>query len=306
MKALFVTTSTMDVDSLVNAWDCWNETKSTRIKFNHIEPQIDNAGILKSSIDSNPDVIFYIGGAGPNMPSLNTFHKLKELAPLVNLCCDAGDHPYYPYLQTYKDSKCFDLQVTLDGCYDAPVDFVTVTPVDPTLFSTPDYARNIHCGFSGNFGRPARQPNRQPRNQVVVQLNKRKLLTLRDRNKTGDYEGHVEFTRKCLMVLNCAWRGSGIGYHVKGRVLEAARAGCSLLENEGAQTEKWLPKELFFTYDSIDHAASIIKNSTVEDLTEKGNALREYVKDRYHPREIYGAILKEIGLVGTSLTATAI
>jgi len=303
MKAIFITTNTKDTDSLVNAWNCWNSIKSDRIVFDYTRPPIDNARILNEVKKAKPDVIFYIGGAGlDNMPSIKTFIMLRNMAPLVNLCCDAGDEPWHQFIALYHQHECFDLQVTLDGCHQAPTDFTTVTPVDPTLFLGPDPIRDILCGFSGNYGRPAKL---QPRGCVIQALRNEENFSIRRRNKAGDYEGHVAFTRRCNMVLNFAWRGSGIGYHVKGRVLEAARAGCSLLENEGTQTSEWLPEELFFTYSNIGEIKEIIHGTSIEELIRKGNVLRDYVKDRYHPREIYGSILKEIGLVvPTVKTAT--
>ena len=60
MRALFVTSSTNDVDSLVRAWDCWQPGKSIRVMFPHMgEPRDEE--ILATAREMRPDIIFYIG-----------------------------------------------------------------------------------------------------------------------------------------------------------------------------------------------------------------------------------------------------
>ena len=108
MKAIFITTNTKDTDSLVNAWDCWNSVKSDRIVFDYTRPPIDNDHILKQVKILDPDVVFYIGGAGlHNMPSLNTFIALRDIAPLISLCCDAADEPWHQFIYLYQEHECF-------------------------------------------------------------------------------------------------------------------------------------------------------------------------------------------------------
>jgi len=199
MKALFITTHTKDVDSLVRAWDCWNDIKAERIIFNYRQP-IDNPAMLKQARAISPDVIFYIGAAlMDGGPRVETLIQLRELAPMVNMCCDAGDQPWHPILEVYRSRRCFDLQVTLDGCYSAPVDHVTITPVDPGPWIGNDPPRTIFCGFSGNYG------GGNPRMDILPPLIRANLLTLRNRNKHGDYDGHARFTRSCNLIINTSW-----------------------------------------------------------------------------------------------------
>ncbi|KKL94735.1 hypothetical protein LCGC14_1861670, partial [marine sediment metagenome] len=111
MRALFVTSATSDVDSLVRAWDCWQPDKSTRVKFPHMgEPRDEE--ILAVAREMSPEVIFYIGAnEGSGIPIVKTFLALRDLAPLINLCCDAADWPWHEPLNRYKKAGCFDLQV---------------------------------------------------------------------------------------------------------------------------------------------------------------------------------------------------
>lgn len=116
MIVLFITTSTNDVDSLVNAWNSFNTTPAERIFFNH-KGVIDNALILSRAQDIAPELIFYVGYFNYG-PAIQTLCALRKLAPMIHLCCDAGDgHYWVPMLNRYKEAKCFDLQVNLDGCH---------------------------------------------------------------------------------------------------------------------------------------------------------------------------------------------
>ena len=87
--------------------------------------------------------------------------------------------------------------------------------------------------------------------------------------------------------------------------MEAALGGCALLEMHDSPTKNWIPEEYLFQYTERKEVRYIIRQTSVEELTEKGNVLREYVKDRYHPREIYGSMLKEVGLVVPTVETTA-
>lgn len=148
MRALFVTSATSDVDSLVRAWDCWQPDKSERVTFHHMGQKNDEE-ILATARKMAPDIIHYIGACdSPGIPSIETFLSLKALAPLVNLCCDAGDWPWHEPIARYREAECFTLHVTLDGCRDAPVDLVTLTPVDPAPYAK-IMPRTVRCGFSG-------------------------------------------------------------------------------------------------------------------------------------------------------------
>ncbi len=110
MKALFVTSETNDVDSLVRAWDFWNE-KSTRVTFYHMGENND-VEILAIAKAVKPDVIFYIGSAGgTGMPTIDTFQILREIAKSINLVCDGADPPWHPFIREYAKADCFDLQV---------------------------------------------------------------------------------------------------------------------------------------------------------------------------------------------------
>lgn len=336
MRALFVTSSTSDVDSLVRAWDCWQSHRSVCVKFQHMGRSKDDK-ILAVAREILPDIIFYIGAnEGSGIPSIETFLALKSLAPLINLCCDAGDPPWHKPLRCYREAMCFTLQVALDGNHDSPVDLVTVTPVDPSLYDEP-IPRMIHCGFSGgispknktafktSFSRypPPKLTRPRPtnalqawtpthkkrmtvptgsralRDQIIWSMDN--LVTVRRRTSTAPYSEHVKFMLSCQMIINVSASGTGTTHQIKGRVLEAGWAGCALLETEGSPIANWLPQGSYFIYRDANHARELIKSLTAEQVTKSAFVLNEYVKEHYHPRQIYGEILERAGLVDHSV-----
>ena len=307
MRALFVTSATSDVDSLVRAWDCWNEP-SIRVAFPHMgEPM--NAEILVRAKEISPDVIFYIGGAqGDGNPDVPTLCALRDLAPSINLCCDAGDEPWHPLLERYRKAGCFDLQVSLDGIKDSPVDLVTITPVDPRPWDRTSI-RSIRCGFSGGASmaisprtkrtRDAFRVRFQPpisRERVIHWLEANDLVTVGRRVKGRTYSDHVDFVMACQLILNTSASGSGQAHQIKGRVLETGWAGCALLEPQASPIGEWMPEGSYFTYRDVGQAEHLIMSLTDEQITKSAEMLSRYVRENYHPRQIYGEILERAGV----------
>ena len=307
MKALFVTSATTDVDSLVRAWACWNE-KPERVAYPHMEAPI-YPEILRRAREISPDVIFYIGGAqGDGNPDVKTLLALRDLAPSINLCCDAGDEPWHPLLNDYRQAGCFDLQVSLDGIKDAPVDLVTITPVDPRPWNR-DSIRSVRCGFSGGAStaitprtrrtRDAFKVRFQPpvsRERVIHWLEANDLVTVGRRVKGRTYSDHVDFVMACQLILNTSASGSGQAHQIKGRVLETGWAGCALLESQASPIGEWLPEGSYFKYRDVGHAEHLIMSLTDERIARSADLLSRYVRENYHPRQIYGEILERAGV----------
>ncbi len=314
MMALFVTSATSDVDSLVRAWDCWQPVPSERVMFSHMGPPMYNE-ILTRARKISPDIIFYIGGAqGDGNPDVRTLCKLRKLAPSINLCCDAGDEPWHPLLRRYHAAGCFDLQVSLDGIRAAPVDLVTITPVDPRPWERSKVLRSkwhrpIRCGFSGGVSAVITSRTRrtrdtfkvrfQPpitRDRVIHRLEADNFIVVRRRMKDKSYSEHAGFVMSCQITFNTSASGSGRAHQIKGRVLESGWAGCALLEPEASPISKWMPEGSYFSYRDVIHAKELISDLTDEQIEESAAVLSQYVRANYHPRQIYGEILERAGV----------
>ena len=316
MKALFVTSETNDVASLVSAWDFWNE-KSTRVTFYHMGENND-VEILAVAKAVKPDVIFYIGSAGgTGMPTIDTFLILREIAKSINLVCDGTDPPWHPFIREYAKADCFDLQVTLDG-NTAPVDLITITPVDPRPYNI-SLPKTIHCGFSGNASpypkRRVPMTRRELRQRfnplhglvftrdiIVRKLEMDNILVSRRRTKTsrdpieGSYSEHVEFMLSCRILLNTSISGSESAHQIKGRVLEAGWARCALLESEGSPIAEWMSKGSYFIYKDVSQAAELIRTLTDQQIDTSARLLADTVRTKYTAQQIYGEILERAGV----------
>ena len=299
MRALFCTTQTSDCTNHVRAWES-AFGPSRHVTFNH-RGVCNDWQLTKAIREASPEVVFYIGAhEAPGNPRPATLREARSLVPLVNLCSDAGDRPWHKVLDAYRARECFSLQVGIDGAMSAPVDLVTLTPVDPRPFTAGDApARDIRCGFSGTVGRW------NARSEIVLALKWFGGLTVRDRAKAEGYSDHVRFLRRCRMVLNISRTGTGQANHVKGRVLEAGWAGACLLESEGSPIAEWFPDDCYLTYRDPKEAAAIIRDTDDATIDRTAARLAEEVRARFTPEMIYGAMLERLGLVGTPVAKPA-
>lgn len=284
MKALFITTHTEDCVNHVRSWESvYGPAEHVTYDYR----SICNDWMFPQAAEKiKPDVMFYLGAhLARGNPKKATLRELRKFAPFINICSDAADRPWHPVLTQYKAEGCFDLQVSIDGARGAPVDLAVITPVNPAPFlQTPP--RDIRCGFSGTVGR------HNSRSELVLPLSWFSELTVREREGENTYEDHAHFLRRCRMILNISFNGTGHGHHLKGRVLEAGYAGAALLESEGSPIGDWFPRDCYITYDGPKDAAHIIETTPDELIEHTSRRLSKVVKERYSAEIIWGSILK--------------
>ena len=282
MRALFVTTQTNDTHNHIDAWDSVSDTPAKRVHFYYRRATLGNdAYILRKARGCGEvDVIFYIGAnAGEGLPSFETLRELRRIAPVVNIISDAADKPWHRPIARYRKEECFDLQVGIDGDPDSPVDHVTLTPVDARPWDAVNVERDIRCGFSGNAS--------GKRAEVLQAVGSRCFIRLRG----DDYQDHVEFSKRCRMILNVSYTGSGNSYHVKGRVTEAGYAGAALIESSSSPTRHWFPKHCYPIYRNIDDLLSVLDTLSEERIADYAAKLSQVVREKYNAAAIYGGIL---------------
>ena len=284
MKAVFLTTSTSDCLGHVRAWES-AFGPAVHVTFNH-EGIRNDQSIIDAVRAAKPDVIFYIGAMkGLGNPYPETYQELRKIAPSINFCSDAEDRPWHPVLVTYERMRCFDLQVGIDGPFDAPVDLATLTPVDTRQFDI-DVEKDIRFGFSGSVG------HWNGRSEIVKSLVWFGGLEVRHRQSGDTYHDHARFMKRCRIMLNVSMTGSGHRHHIKGRVLEAGWAGCALLESEGSPIGNWFPSDCYMIYRNPKEAADIVRDIDDATIDRCAKRLSEEVRNRYHPKMIYMEILK--------------
>jgi len=300
LYALFVTTATSEPTVNVRAWQ-QSMGPAGHVTFDLNAPPVDTE-ILNKAEAFGPDIIFYTGATdGPGLPSDDTLKALRKIAPSVILQGDMGDPPWFPMLEHYRETGCFDLFASMDGASGPLVDVPGLTPVDMEPYDHPPRKRTFRCGFAGNhvskdYWSRVRDLHgtEDPRSGVLHRLGD--LVQLRERELNGLYVNYAGFLRRCHMVINTSYAGSGLAHHIKGRVVETAFAGAALLEMAESPTRDWFPADSFFTYRDLDEARAIILGTSPDEVAERARRFEAYAREHYTPRHIYGAIVERLGL----------
>mgnify|MGYP001615095415 FL=1 len=297
MKAFFITTRTGDCSNHVRAWESFAKAE---VIF-HTPTGIPNdIEIVKRAVACQPDVIFYIGAhKGPGCTIVETFHTLRKIAPTINICSDAVDEGWHDTLRLFRQSGCFDLHVAIDGAENQYIDLSTVTPIDPIIFGEP-VAKDIFCGFSGNFGSrysfDYKNHDSAYRGKAIYQLQKKSNLIVRQRTAAGAYSDHVDFMKRCKIVLNVSLCGSATAHQIKGRAIEAGWAGCALLESVGSPAINRFPKGSVIPFATIKQAKEILRDISEDEIKESARLLYNHVRSVYRPEQIYGGMLNRVGI----------
>jgi len=282
MKALFISTGSRDCLNHARAWES-AFGPAEHVTFN-LHGICNDWQLVEAVEKMRPDITLYIGAAkAPGLPRHPALRQMRAVAPLVNIVSDAADGPWWPMIGMYRTKGCFDLQVSIDGANNSPVDLVTLTPVDGRPFEG-EQKRDIRCGFSGNIGRW------NERSEVVRSLEWFGGLTLREGGK--GYEDHVDFMKRCRIILNISFTGTGHAHHIKGRVLEAGWAGCALLESEGSPIAEWFPEGCWIPYDGPRHAKYLLDTLTDDEIDTAAANLAKAVRENYTAAQIYGRIIE--------------
>lgn len=257
------------------------------------------AALYSAAKDLAPDFIIYIGSAWGPQPSLATLARINaKIAPMVHLCSDAADPPWWHLLREYADKGCFALQVAIDGNDNWPGaerGMTLLTPVDPANFdvSLPHAVRQIACGYGGNPG-----SERGTRRNILWEVMSHNLLTVRLRDGEGEtYRDYCDFIMRSRMSLNVPHTGTEQKMHVKGRVIESGLAGCCLLEVADSPTKKWFAPELeYLEYASIDQLREYIRLQGPDETQRRGERLRARILAEHTPAIFWEKVLRRIGL----------
>lgn len=298
-KALFLSTSTNDTHKIIRSFEYLNWAETHTIRYDRTGR--DMGGELRNEVRSyNPDVIFYISAwAGEFVPTPRMMTLLNDQFPLIHICCDASDPPWFDQMKHFHEINAFRVQVNIDGCPDWPMaehGLTTLTPLDPRPFETfdiPLLERPIKCGFAGNLGS-------QHRAELANYLVDRQLLTVRLRdNHDRSYDDFCSFLKHCQIQLSMCLSGSTASKQVKGRVVEAAYAGCAVLDGAGAANKHWfIPGEDYLEYtskeDAVEQVKYLIDNPSV--LEKLATNLRNKVLAEHSPGAIWGKILDKAGV----------
>ncbi len=301
LKTLFLSTSSNETGKYLESLACLSLGPCAMLRYD--TPDETDASVYAKAKEFAPDLIVYIGGCFGKQPAVATLARINaKIAPMVHLCSDAADSPWWPLLREYHTAGAFAVQVAIDGNPAWPLadsQMTLLTPIDPDHFGgacKPHSKREYVCGWAGNAGSEGGR-----RRAILTELMLRNLLRVRMRAGEMDtYDAMCAFLGNCRMSLNIPYSGTEQAMQVKGRVIETGLAAGVLLEVKGSPTAQWFtPGVDYLEYSSMDELIEAIKVYELqlpEWGEEMGKRLQARVLDEHHPRVFWSKILRRIGL----------
>lgn len=286
MKVLFLITHTPNCEPFWRSleylgYEVHVEQYDNRPQDRHSE-LIDYARTLK------PDFIVYIGAYAPShgrpVPTTETLSRLRDVAPLILLCGDAADEPWWPVLDDYHQKQCFTAMVAIDGSFHTPIaryaeGLTLLTPLDPRPYSPKLWTgRSIRLGMVGGTGH---------RQNLIRDLQAKGLLDHRQGPLGRSYKEFAEILCDTKITLNLAQTGTGKYLHVKGRVVEAGFAGSVVLEQKGSPLNNWFqPGSDYLEYETVEDIGNILQSKT--DIELSIMAVRYHcLMETNHPPDLF-------------------
>ncbi len=290
MKVLWLGTTSMSLEPIIRSIDTISGvTETTRMDYFEMEDQVHAISFVIEQ--RKPDLILYIGTLDPRRLSIEHLLSIKEKAPLVMICCDAGCPDWWPLLIEYKEKGVFTFIVNIDGSTEWPEsewDLTTLCPID-TRFYDEKVVKDIVLGFAGGCGGGKRK-------ELTDELKKRGLLVVAPRNENyGTYQDYANFLKRCHFVINMCETGSGRGKHVKARVVETALAGACLLEPKDSITELWFQKGIqYLEYDSIDDIERIVVSMSLKEAKSYSERMYSDVMSYHSPERFWDSVFHQV------------
>ncbi len=282
-----------------------------------------DAELLTIAASLKPDVILYISAwEGLFVLDNQTLGELNQIAPLVHMCFDASDPPWWPQMETFEKLGIFAFTLNIDGGhvwpggkdwrYDrwntGPIQAASpqppikngltlLTPLDPRAFDgvqVPFNVRPFSVGYAGNAGGWIR-------NALVQRLQHelKGLFAFKQRDDNlGSYNHYCTFLRHCRVSISVPFTGSNATYHVKGRVLESGYAGACLLEWKNDATRGWFsPRHDFEEYESVEECCEMAQwlAGHPRRCEEIAANLHRRVTTEHSPEAFWGKVLERVG-----------
>ncbi len=298
MRSLVMITGTNEVTKYAESLEMFGPVSTLQYDLTGRYDQV----LFDKAKEAAPDFIAYIGSRWGHQPSISTLARIKEkIAPMVHICSDAADNPWWDLLREYHQCGAFSVQIAIDGSKHWPcseANLTLLTPVDPALFGEPlpHLERAISFGYAGNAGGG---PTSQ-RTVLLCELLRQRVLDFRCRsNLPHTYEAYCDYLGKCRISLNIAYTGTESTTHVKGRVIESGLAGCCVLETKGSPVSKWfVPGVDYLEYASADEAVEIMREliDLPEVTQEMGLSLRAKVLAEHAPAKFWQRIFERVGV----------
>jgi hypothetical protein len=255
--------------------------------------------MLDIAAKERPDLMLFDGIAdGARMPQPSTLRALRSIAPLVLLSGDLSDPPWWPYLETFKDERCFDVMVNFDGNPSWPKperSLDLLTPIAHEFYPMPLKPlaqRIIQFGFAGGCASPSRW-------EIIGYLVDHAGLKIMPRDETyGSYGRFARYMMECQLTVNVPISGSDNSRQCKGRVLEAGLAGTCLLEHESSAAQFWFEAGRdYVVYRTREEAAELSREllADVPRMEAIAQRLQRKVRENHSPAIFWQRIFEAVG-----------
>lgn len=296
MRALALVTHTPDCENKWQSFECLgNEVTVERYDD---RPHDRHGELVELAKRLRPDVIIYIGAIEKYhlhpVPRPDVLKRLRDVAPMVHICGDASDVPWWEWLDLYEREGCFSVQVSIDGSPATPVaqyGLVLLTPVDVRAFRPKLWNdRSIKCSTVGGKGHTRRA-------DLINALQSAGQLTLVGTGNSYAQMGAAMCDSK--FTFNAPFNGTGTGMHVKGRVVEAGFARSCLLELRGSPTQRWFtPGADYVEYDNADEACFYLEQLEANSVhyMKIASSLHARCHREHHPAVFWKRVLHCAGV----------
>lgn len=289
---------------LITYTDCFNKVASLEsIGHEVFTQQYDNRPhsqhheLVDTAKSWKPDFILFIGAIeqyhGRPVPQPDILRALNAVAPMIHMCDDAGDPPWWPMLEVYDREKCFSVQVSIDGAPGTPIDhfengMLALTPIDWRSFKPVLWEhKTIKLGMVGGLGHSSRKATTEA-------LQQKGLIDFRQGPTGRSYDEMGEIMCNTKITYNYGITGSTQSMHVKGRVVEAGFAGSALLEKCGSPTKNWFEVGVdFLEFDNAEEAAQIIEITDDDHWRQMAARLHCKVLTQHHPVLFWKSVLEK-------------
>src|SRR6266852_23072 len=259
MRVLALKTYTIDCDNKVRSLKCIGH--DVNVMEYDDRPHDRQGEIVDYAKYYNPHAIVYIGAVeqyhGRPVLSPDILCRLKDVAPTIHLCGDAGDTGWWETLELYDRQDCFSVQVSMDGSRETPIakyknGLILLTPTDISPFKPLPGEQRIVGGTvsgQGSFGR----------SDTYNKLKEVPGFEWKITSNSFSYDEVGEFMSRCQVIANHSATGNG-RHHVKGRVVEAGFAHACLLESRNMITSNWFrPSIEYLEYTTPEHAKELLE-----------------------------------------------
>lgn len=301
MRILYLRNSGMQCDPHVSSILQLAEMRNFEVKVFDYFCNDSDEQILKVAREFLPTHVIWLGVCGgPYETSYKTFVELKRTARTIALVPEASHPDWDRLIQMYLDYDAFDLIVNLDGnpaWNHRGKGHTTLAIYDQRPYeSYQDFGwdnRPIDVGFCGGSGGPGTM-----RQQLIDHLRSKGLVyEFPFIENPGTYQQYAYFMMDCKIIVNAAGSSGDRSKHVKGRVLEAALAGCVLIEEADSPIGMWFDPGSYYSFTSPEHCEEVIEgilSAGMDEAKKKAARFTIEVRDKYSPLKLWDKIFTRV------------